>query len=272
MESFVLRQGKNGIWYGTFPALTQAGIRHGVSTRLKGVSDHPFRSLNLGLHTGDNKDMVICNRQRFAAAVGIDFASIVTAEQIHGAEIAVVDREQAGRGASVYEGAVAGVDALITNCPELPLMLFFADCVPVLIADPVQRVVGISHAGWKGTAAKIAAQTVLKMAERFHTTPSDCIAAIGPSIGSCCYEVDQPVIDKLRAELPYWQSLISGERQNNKWMLDLWKANQEQLLAVGVRADNIHISQVCTACSDELFFSYRSEHGCTGRMGAVIQL
>lgn len=270
MKSFVLQQAQNGLWYGTFPALSQIGIRHGISARLGGVSEAPFSSLNLGLHTGDHADRVVANRQRFAEAVGIDFGKVVTAEQVHGDQVAAVEYSHAGRGAAVYQDALPAADALITNCQELPLMLFFADCVPVIIADPIRGVVGISHAGWKGTVARIAAKTVTKMTEQFQTSPADCIAAIGPSIGPCCYEVDAPVVEILKDNFASWESLVVPSKEKQRWQLDLWEANRVQLLEVGVKSDNIHMSQVCTACNASLFFSHRADQGKTGRLGAVI--
>lgn len=271
-EDFILQRAGNGVWYGIFPALFDAGIRHGISTRLGGTSKPPFEKLNLGLHTGDDSNKVVENRKRFAAAVGVDFNKVVTAEQVHGNHIAVVIHAHAGSGAVIYEQALSGVDALVTNCKGLPLMLFFADCVPVLIADPVHQAVGISHAGWKGTVAQIAAKTVAQMTTSFQTVPEDCLAAIGPSIGSCCYEVDERVITLLKTAGDYWPDLVKEQQENNRWMLNLWEANRRQLLVAGLKAGNIYTSQVCTSCNAELFFSHRAEQGFTGRIGAVIEL
>ncbi len=271
MQSFVIQPSSNGVWYGTFPAFSAAGFVHGVSTRLGGESVEPFFSLNLGLHTGDDRGTVIRNRQRFAKAVGIEFSNVVTAQQVHGNGIAVIDQKQAGRGNVDYQDSISGVDSLITNCRGLPLMLFFADCVPVLIADPVRGVVGISHAGWKGTVFKIALQTVQKMSEYYHTSPSDCLAAIGPSIGPCCYEVDQQVLVQFQANFSQWESFVT-QQENNRWNLNLWEANRYQLIEAGISPKKIYNSHVCTACNESLFFSYRKEKGLTGRMGVVIQL
>lgn len=271
MHSFVIQPGSNGVWYGTFPAFTAAGFVHGVSTRLGGQSAEPFLSLNLGLHTGDRREAVIQNRQRFAAAVGINFSNIVTAQQIHGNEIAVIDRNQAGLGKENYQESIAGVDSLITNCSQVPLMLFFADCVPILIADPVRGVVGISHAGWKGTVMKIALRTVKKMSEHFQTSPHDCLAAIGPSIGSCCYDVGEQVSHQFQTNFSQWKSFLMPQ-ENNQWKLNLWEANRHQLIEAGVPPQKIFQSNVCTACNTSLFFSYRKEKGLTGRIGAVLQL
>lgn len=270
MNEFIIKHAPNGVWYGVFPRLEAAGIRHGISTRAGGTSDHPYKSLNLGLHTGDGLNAVKANRALFCQAVGVDYDQIVTAQQVHGDHIALVEGEHKGMGAKSYDTSIGETDALITNTPGLPLMLFFADCVPVLIADPIHKAVGISHAGWKGTVAKIAQKTVLKMKEHFGSKPSDCLVAIGPSIGPCCYEVDEIVINQLKIQFDCWKQLV--EPWKNRWKLNLWAANRVQLKQIGVPDDNIFESGVCTSCSTELFFSHRAEKGNTGRIGAVVAL
>jgi len=260
---------RDNLWVGTFSHFEQLAVKHGISTRTGGSSCQPFASLNLGLHTGDEADKVRENRRRFACAVGVEPSRVTTAEQVHGDKVFVVRREHAGRGAEEYSQTIKGVDALITNVPGIPLMLFFADCVPVVIVDPKRRAIALSHAGWKGTAAGIAEKTVMAMASEYGTNPADCIAGIGPSIGQCCYEVDEAVINKLK-KFSYWQDLITPK--GARWQLDLWEANRRQLLDAGLVPDNVVISAVCTSCNTDLFFSYRAENGSTGRIGAVISL
>lgn len=270
MKGFVLQYGHHGLWYGTFPHLDQLGIKHGISTRLGGTSAFPFSSLNLGLHTGDVDEQVIANRELFCRAVGTAAKDAVTAEQVHGDKIAVVTAMDIGKGAAVYKEALQGMDGLITNVPGVPLLLFFADCVPVFIVDPVKQVIGVAHAGWKGTVNKIAQKTILAMQREFGTLPEDCAVGIAPSIGPCCYEVNHVVIDQVKEQFENWKQLIipRGDKQH----LDLWHANRLQLEEIGVKPHNIIVSNVCTACNKELFFSYRAENGCTGRIGAVIVL
>lgn len=260
---------RNNLWFGTFSRFEQLLVKHGISTRTGGISDQPFTSLNLGLHTGDEADKVRENRRLFACAVGVEPSHVTTAEQVHGDKVFVVRREHAGCGAEEYSQSIKGVDALITNVPGVPLMLFFADCVPVLIVDPKRRAIALSHAGWKGTVAAIAEKTVMAMASEYGTNPADCIAGIGPSIGQCCYEVDEAVINKLKI-FPYWQDLITPKGMH--WQLNLWEANRRQLLDAGLASDNVAVSAVCTSCNTDLFFSYRAEKGSTGRIGAVISL
>ncbi len=270
MGEFVLKLGGNKVWYGIFTSFAARGIQHGISTRLGGYSTAPFASLNLGLHVEDKPEVVWHNRQLFCQAVGLEPDKVVTTEQIHGDVVRLVTAADAGHGCRHYHEAIKGTDALITNTPGLPLMLFFADCVPVLIADPVSRAIGISHAGWKGTVAKIAQKTVLAMQQQFNTNPADCLIGIGPSIGSCCYEVDEAVVSKLKTGFRQWEKLVTPKQ--GRWLLNLWEANREQLKEIGVEDNNITISQVCTADNTEIFFSHRNECGHTGRFGAIISL
>ena len=270
MERFILNYANKGLWYGTFTHFDKLEVRHGISSRLGGESSQPFMSLNLGLHTGDEDNIVIANRQLFCQSLGVVAEDIVTAEQTHTDRVLVVTKEHISKGAKIYSEAIRATDAMITNVPGIPLMLFFADCVPVLLVDPIQKVIGIAHAGWKGTVDKIAQKTVLAMQTHFGTNPQQCLIGIAPSIGPCCYEVDNVVINRLKNQFENWEQLV--QPHGEKWYLDLWQANRFQLEEIGVQAQNIIVSKVCTACNKELFYSYRGENSCTGRMGAVIVL
>lgn len=263
-------QHREGIWNGTFSHFSAFGLKHGVSARLGGASNEPFTSLNLALHVGDDPDTVRINRQLYCRTLDIPAAALVTAEQIHSDSIHLVTAQDYGRGAINYQEAFPETDALITQVPGIPLMLFFADCVPVLIFDPVQRVIAVVHAGWKGTVALLARKTVLAMQSYCQTQPEDCLVGIAPSIGPCCYKVDTPVIKRLKASFVHWESLLKKEETH--WKLNLWEANRQQLREIGVKDENIINSQVCTACNSSLFFSYRKEQGKTGRLAAFIML
>lgn len=269
MNDFVL-SGSSGIWFGIFQHFDRLGITHAISTRMGGVSQGAFDSMNLALHTGDVPKDVIENRRKFCKVLGLNFSRLVTAQQVHGDVVAKVSECDIGRGREHYEDALCNTDALITNLSNIPLMLFFADCVPVLIADPVHQAIGVSHAGWKGTVAKIAQKTILAMQKEYGTNPADCLVGIGPSVGSCCYEVDDVVVSRLKEEFPRWQELVKPHQK--RWLLDLWEANRMQLEDIGVLHDNILISGVCTSCNSKLFYSYRADKGHTGRICAVICL
>jgi YfiH family protein len=270
VDEFVLQYGNHGLWYGSFTHFSRLGIRHGVSSRLGGGSQAAYRELNLGLHVGDDEAVVLENRKLFCQALQVSAGELVTAEQVHKDQIAVVTGADRGKGALCYETALAGTDALITNVAGVPLLLCYADCVPVLIVDPRNRAIGIAHAGWKGTVSKIGQKTVLAMQKQYNTRPEECLIGIGPSIGPCCYAVDERVTEQVRAQFSRGETLLCSH--NGKQYLDLWQANCMQLTEIGVTSSNIVSSRVCTSCNKNLFFSYRADNGTTGRMGAVIQL
>lgn len=268
---FDLKYGKNSLWYGQFSHFPDDFMTHAVSTRFGGMSEGAFQSLNLAMHNGDDPAHVIENRRRFGQALALSADLFVTAQQVHGDAVLRVDTSFAGKGAQSYADAIASTDALITDCENLPLMLFFADCVPVLIVDPVKRAVGVSHAGWKGTVHGIVQKTVRAMHGAFGSKAADCLVGIAPSIGSCCYEVGGEVAARFQEAFPnfYQRILISvGE----KYKLDLWAANRIQLEEIGVRSENIVTARACTACNSDVFFSYRADQGKTGRIAAVICL
>ena len=197
----------------------------------------------------------------------------MTPEQVHGEAIQRVGRSDAGRGALSYADSIAKTDALITDEPGLPLLLCFADCTPILLLDPAHRAVGIAHGGWKGTVRRIAAKTVLRMQREFGTRPEDVLAAIGPSIGPCCYEVGPEVERQFQEAFSgHEAALFSHPDAVGGTHLSLWAANRLQLEEIGVLREHIDEARTCTACHHEDFFSYRADGGQTGRLGAVIAL
>lgn len=256
---------KNNIWFGTFPALEEAGFVHGCSCRLHGESDIVPETLNLALHVGDDEAKVLRNRKAFAEALGMEAGRLTTCQQVHGSRVALVTKDLIGSGAHDFTNTIPDTDALITNLPNVPLMLFYADCVPVLLADTRTGAVGLAHAGWRGTVARIAAKTVAAMEEAFGTKPQDILAAIAPSIGACCYEVDDFVRDQAGGYEEFFAAKGGG-----KYQLDLWGMNTKQLLETGVLRENIAVAGVCTNDNKQLFCSYRAEQGKTGRMGVCL--
>ena len=197
----------------------------------------------------------------------------MTPEQVHGEAIQRVGRSDAGRGALSYADSIAKTDALITDEPGLPLLLCFADCTPILLLDPAPRAVGIAHGGWKGTVRRIAAKTVLRMQREFGTRPENVLAAIGPSIGPCCYEVGPEVERQFQEAFSgHEAALFSHPDAAGGTHLSLWAANRLQLEEIGVLREHIDEARTCTACHHEDFFSYRADGGQTGRLGAVIAL
>ncbi len=266
MTNFSLRQQKN-IWWGEFAHLQAAGFINGCSCRLHGESSIVPGSLNLALHVGDDRELVLRNRAKFAAALGVNAMRFTTCAQVHGCQVRLVEENLVGSGALDYAATIAGTDALITGLKGVPLLLFYADCVPVLLADPVRQVIGVAHAGWRGTVAGIAAKTVQQMQLCCGSNPRDILAGIGPSIGACCYEVDDKVRDQALAYSEFFRPRGAG-----KYLLDLQGINRQQLLQAGLEPEHVQDAGVCTADNKELFFSYRQEQGHTGRMGACLCL
>lgn len=258
------QEAQNGLRYLVFEHLNQAGLKHGVSSRHGGVSPKPFDSLNLGAKTADRDENVAENRRLFCEAVNVEANRLVTGGQVHGSDIAIVTEKDAMT-------RIPHVDALVTNCLGLPLMLVYADCVPLLFYDPRRKVVAVSHAGWKGTFLGIAGKTILAMQRHFGSDPADCLAAIGPSIGPDDYEVDTPVMEQI---LSAWNEAgsFSTATVPGRWQLDLWKWNTVQLQAAGVPNPNIVCSNISTRSHSSDFFSHRASGGVTGRFGALISL
>jgi len=243
----------------------EAEICHGVTERGGGVSAAPFGTLNLGLHVGDLPEAVVANRQRVAEAAGLGLARMVCAQQVHGAQVAVVTGADAGRGAVAFDTAVPGVDALVTDTEGLLLTLFFADCLPILLADPVRQVVAVAHAGWRGLVGGVIENTIAAMVEGFGVRAEDMTAAVGPGIGTCCFEVGPEVAERFPAA-----HVIRGEIGQSH--VDLPGAARQRLQEAGVPADRIVVCEDCTACHTDRYFSHRREEGRTGRMAAFIAL
>ena len=273
--SYFLKRTENNLWHGKFSTFPEDLVTHAISTRFGGVSQSPFDSLNLALHVGDNPADVIANRKRFMQSSGFGIADIVTPNQVHGDKIFRVDENYRGCGCENYADSIPETDSLITNVPELPLMLCFADCVPIFFVDVENRAVGLAHGGWKGTLKKIAAKTLLTMSDEFGTRPQACLIGIAPSIGSCCYEIGGEVVDKCKAAFPKNHDELLIER-DGKIFLDLWRANVLQLLEVGVPEKNIDVANECTCCQSKWYFSYRAAQknhvDRTGRIAALIAL
>ena len=266
MQNFIIT-GKNNIWWGEFPLLSQAGFTNACSCRLHGDSDIVSGTLNLALHVGDTCEKVLSNRKNFAEALGVEAARLTTCAQVHGSKVTVVTQELVGKGAEAFADTIQETDALVTALPDVPLLLFYADCTPVLLADPVTGIIGLAHAGWRGTVAKIARKTVEAMVQEFGCRPENLLGAIGPAIGACCYEVDDFVRNQASG---YEQFFAPEEAKPGKYMLDLWALNRYQLLESGLKPENIAVAGVCTAHNHELFCSYRAEQGKTGRMGVCL--
>lgn len=264
MNDFVLKQA-GGVGFGAFSLPEQYGILHGFTMRDGGDSELCPGGLNMALHVGDDKDKVLANRRLVAEALNLDPRRITTCEQVHGVNIAVVDEENVGAGALDFATTIKDTDALITQLENVPLMLFYADCVPVMLFDPVSGSIGLAHAGWRGSVGDIAAATVRRMEEAYGAKPGDIVAGIGPSIGPCCFEVDAPVYDAAQN----YQECFKV-KDSRHWLLDLWQVNRLQLLGAGLLPEHILTAGICTYHNNDKFFSYRRDKAPTGRLAAII--
>jgi hypothetical protein len=236
---------------------------HAITTRLGGQSSGHLATLNLGHTVGDAPEAVARNHALLYAALGIAPEQVVTAHQVHGKRVALATADDGGR-------VIPATDALIAATPGLYLMLRYADCAPVLLYDPRRRAVGLAHAGRQGTLAQVAARTAQAMIERLGCRAQDLRAAIGPSIGPCCYEVGPESVAATEAAMPDATRIIMRRQPNGHAHLDLWGANALQLARLGVR--QIEIARLCTACRTDLFYSHRREGGRAGRFAAIIGL
>lgn len=244
---------RKDIHYITIPALEKIGlIKHAFTTRQGGLG---ARSSGIKL-TDDWKAL--------AEAFGVNPERLVTANQVHGENIVRVD------GRNFKKTKTAQADAMITNALEMAIGVETADCVPVLLVDPLTPAVGAVHAGWRSTVKRIVQKAVKKMQDEFGTDPARMIAAIGPTIGPECYEVDEPVMGPIREAFPLWKEVVSA-RGSDKWSLDLVKLNRLELLQIGLSEKNVHSLGLCTSCRRDLFYSFRAE-GRTGRMLSVIMI
>lgn len=246
-------------------------VVHGFSTRLGGVSTGAFQGLDLGIYQGDDLEAVQRNRQLFVERLGIDRDQVVCMHQVHGLEVAMVGGVDGGRGFLTQETALQGTDGLMTNEQGVALLACFADCVPLFFLDPVKKAIAVSHAGWKGTLGGIGAITVARMGHCYGSRPEDILVGIGPSIGACHYEVDENLIEKTKRAFDFWPSVLQLTKGGHG-QLDLWEANRLSLLKAGVLPGHITLSGLCTACRQDMFYSFRGSGGTTGRMAAVMML
>ncbi|UCC68356.1 MAG: peptidoglycan editing factor PgeF [Armatimonadota bacterium] len=245
-------------------------LGHGVTTRHGGVSEGPYGKLNLGLHVDDDPERVIENRRRVCQVLGVDFERCTFAQQVHGDSIRMVTAAEAGAGRARFEDGIPKTDGLVVGEPGVTVAVLVADCVPILLYDPENHVGAAVHAGWCGTARGIAARAVRLLAEECGSRPAALIVALGPAIGSCCYQVGAEVVAGLTRGFDYQEPV--AERRGGNWHADLAKANLQQLTTVGVLAKNIEPSGVCTSCDSAEFYSDRKLGRPTGRFGAFISL
>ena len=264
---------KNGVVYLTFPLLEQQEwIVHGFSTRLGGVSQGDVGSMNLSFGRETSRENVEENHRRLAAAVGYQPERMVFSRQTHTTNVMVTTEKDCGLGFTRGRD-YDDIDGLVTNVPGVVLVTFYADCVPLLLVDPVHHAVGSAHSGWRGTVANMGKAVLDAMKREYGTEPKDVLAAIGPSICQDCYEVSKDVIDQFRKADPreLWPSLFYG-KPDGKYQLNLWEACRQNFLRAGVPEDQISLPDLCTCCNPGLLYSHRASHGKRGNLAAVLMI
>lgn len=250
-----------------FRSLDQCAVSHGITARSAMLA----AAGDVSYVTGPCREVVRRNREIWSASIGVDASRWTCAQQVHGTRVAIVDEADAGRGADSFDDAIEGTDALITATPGIPLAVFCADCVPILLHDPVRGVVVAVHSGWRGTVRGVIGETVRTLRTRLGTDPADLVASIGPSIGPCCYGVGHEVIEAWRATRLDRDGLAVREDRGRRWF-DLWTANRLALVAAGVREAHIEQAGICTRCHADDYFSHRAARGTSGRFAAIIAL
>ena len=247
-------------------------VKHGFSTRLGGVSEGYYASLNLSFTRGDEERCVRENFRRIAGAIGVSCEDMVLSRQTHTTNVRKVTEADRGSGI-LYPASYTDVDGLITDIPGICLVTSFADCVPLYFVDPVRKAIGLTHSGWRGTVGKIGKITVEKMQKEFGSDPKDIVAAVGPSICQDCYEVSEDVIERIRQnfEPSLWEKFFY-RKPNGHYQLDLWKMNEEIFLEAGLLPEHIAVTNACTHCNPKVFYSHRAMGEQRGNLCAFLAL
>lgn len=254
----------------TFDSLSRTGmVSHGFSTRKGGVSKGYLSTMNLGFTRGDDENSVKENFRIMADTLKMPYEDMVLSDQTHTVNVRIVTQKDKGKGI-IRPKDYSDVDGLITNVPDIPLVTFYADCVPLFFLDTVKKVIALSHSGWRGTVNKMGYVTVKTMEREYGSRPQDIIACIGPSICQKCYEVSKDVADEFQQAFNSSEMFYS--KKNGKYQLDLWKANEMVLLEAGIDISHIENRRICTCCNSEQLFSHRASGGKRGNLGAFMML
>jgi len=266
-----LKLNKQGeVYYFTFPSFEKYDfLSHGFSTRLGGVSCGIYESMNLGFNRGDDYSNVFENYKIFSKALGVDYKNLVFGSQVHGDVIRDVTEMDKGKGI-IKEKEYSDVDGLITNVPGIPLVGLFADCVPIFYFDPVKKIIGIAHSGWRGTVLKIGEKMVKKFME-YGSSKEDILVGIGPSIGPCCFQVGEETVEEFRSLHINIENYLEKDVKD-KYKINLWEINRKILIDSGIKRENITVTDICTMCSKDLLFSHRGSNGKRGSLAGIIGL
>ncbi len=254
-----------------FENLERSGmVRQCFTTRHGGVSTGVWASMNMGLSRGEDVAAVRGNYRILGGALGFSAENFVTSQQTHTTNVKRVTAADAGQGVW-KERCYADVDGLITDEKGIPLVIFGADCVPVFLLDRRHKAIGMAHCGWKGTGERMAEKTLKAMMQAFGTEPKDVAAAVGPSIGKCCFQVDAPVVELFEKNIPFAREIIFDDpSEEGKYKIDLWETNRRLLADMGV--EDIEVAGLCTMCDQERFYSHRGMGEKRGVMAGVMEL
>lgn len=258
------RHTKGEFAYYTAVSLARTGlVRHGFTTRLGGVSSGETATLNLGFNRKDTRKNVLLNYKIVCDAIGMEANDLVLSNQVHENYVRVITKEDCGKGIT-RESDIVGIDALVCAQPGVPFVVFCADCVPVFFLDPEKRVAALAHSGWRSTVKNISGEVLGVMTQKFGCDAGDILCAIGPSIGACCFEVDEDVA------VLFDKAFV--QPRGEKFHVDLWGVIRRQLLESGVQDEKITLAGICTCCHGDEFFSNRAHKGKIGLMGAFMEL
>ena len=247
-------------------------IKHFISTRNGGVSQAPFDACNMSYAVQDNPNHVALNRKIVCEQINGTTAQLCVPQQSHSANIHVVTQADKGKGSQDFVSGISDTDGLITDEPQITLMVFSADCVMTLFYDTEKQIIGAVHAGWRGTVKKITAKMLTTMQEKFGTNPENVLVGIAPAIRTCCYEVGDEVTQGVFEAFGTTEKYMTKNPITQKLHFDLHYANKQQLIDVGIPNKNITIMEICTFCESKTFFSSRADNGISGRFSAGIML
>ncbi|MCI8336702.1 MAG: peptidoglycan editing factor PgeF [Peptococcaceae bacterium] len=246
-------------------------MRHGFSTRWGGVSEDIYATMNLGFKTADKPENIRKNYEMICSCIGLNTGNLTLTDQTHTTNVKIIGKEDIGKGFSLPQD-YHDIDGLITDLPGVPLSVVHADCVPLLFADPIRKVIGAAHAGWRGTVGNIAANMIQIFQEHYHSKPKDIYMGIGPSIGFCCYEVDQPVADIFLAHPLLTNSKAIKPTTPGKYHINLQQINSLIAQSAGLLPEHIIDIGLCTNCHKDIFFSHRGHQGKRGLLASLIQI
>ncbi len=242
-------------------------IKHCFTTRLGGVSKPPYDELNLRFHCDDTRENVIENHRIISSAIGVDYKRLVLSKHVHEDVVLDVGEESCGNGI-MYENKFTSADGLVTDKAGVPLLTVYADCVPLMFLDKKERVIANVHSGWRGTMLEIGRKAVEKMIRDYNSCPENILAAIGPSIRVCHYEVSEELAEDFRGK--FGDSVV---RKNSEGcFVDLQRACRDTLINAGIPEENITDSGICTYCCSDLLFSHRKTKGIRGNLAAIMEL